>query len=62
MGKTLGKDADSGKLTCVSAYGIEGTRKLIARYQGQAHEALARYGERGAFFATLVDSMVNRTQ
>ena len=62
MGKTLGKDAESGKLTCVSAYGLEGTRALAARYHAEAIQSLSRFGERGAFFAELVDSMVNRTK
>ena len=62
VGKTLGKDAESGKLTCVSAYGIEGTRKLVDRLHGEALAALERFGGRGAFFRGLVDSMVDRTK
>ena len=62
VGKTLGKDAESGKLTCVSAYGIEGTRKLVNRLHGEALEAVERYGEGGAFFRELVDSMIDRTK
>ena len=62
VGKTLGKDAESGKLTCVSAYGVEGTRALVDRLHGEAIEALERYGARAAFFRDLVDSMVNRTK
>ena len=61
MGKTLGKDAQSGKLTCVSAYGIEGTRALVARLHAQALSAVGRFPGDGAFFKTLVDEMVNRT-
>lgn len=62
MGKTLGKDADSGKLTCVSAYGIEGTRALVERLHREALLALEPFGERAKFFADLVDSMVGRTK
>ena len=62
MGKTLGKDAESGKLTCVSAYGLDGTRALVERLHGEALSALERFGERGGFFRELVDSMVNRTK
>ena len=61
MGKTLGKDAESGKLTCVSAYGLEGTRALVERLHGDAVRALERFGGRGAFFRELVDAMVDRT-
>jgi len=62
MGKTLGKDAESGKLTCVSAYGLEGTRQLVNRLHAQALAAVEPYGERATFFRELVDSMVNRTK
>lgn len=62
MGKTLGKDAESGKLTCVSAYGLEGTQARVERCHRDALDALARYGDRAAFFAGLVDSMVDRTK
>ena len=62
MGKTLGKDAESGKLTCVSAYGLEGTRAVVARLHAEAIAAIERYGERAAFFRELADSMVTRTK
>ena len=62
MGKTLGKDAESGKLTCVSAYGLEGTKQLVERLHREAVSAIAPYGERGAFFRELVDAMVDRTK
>ena len=62
MGKTLGKDEASGKLTCVSAYGLEGTRNLVDRLHAEAVEAIAPYGARAAFFRELVDAMVNRTK
>ena len=62
MGKTLGKDAESGKLTCVSAYGVEGTRALVERLHREALAALQPFGGRAAFFAELVDSMVDRTK
>ena len=60
MGKTLGKDAETGKLTCVAAYGVEGTRALVARLHQEALAALEPFGEKAAFFRGLVDSMVNR--
>ena len=62
MGKTPGKDAASGKLTCVSAYGIEGTRKLVDEQHRIAVEAVAGFGADAAFFVDLVDSMVERTR
>lgn len=62
MGKTLGKDAKSGKLTCVSAYGVDGTRALVERLRGEANDAIGRYGERAAFFRDLVNAMAERTK
>ena len=60
MGKTLGKDAESGKLTCISVYGVEGTRKLVSEKDRQAVQALSIFGEKAKFFVELVDSMVGR--
>ena len=61
MGKTLGKDAESGKLTCISAYGLEGTRERVESLHAQALSALTLFGEGAGFFRDLVDSMVDRT-
>lgn len=61
MGKTLGKDAASGKLTCISLHGVEGTRKLVAEARENAVEALSAFGDNAGFFVDLVDSMVKRT-
>ena len=62
MGKTLGKDAESGKLTCVSAYGLEGTRARVTQLHSEALDAISRFGDRAAFFRELVDAMVDRTR
>jgi len=61
VGKTLGKDAESGKLTCISVYGIDGTRELVADQHRLAVESLCEFGEKADFFISLVDSMVERT-
>ena len=62
MGKTLGKDAESGKLTCVSVYGLDGTRARVASLHREALQALEPFGEDASFFRGLVDSMVDRAQ
>ena len=54
-------DEESGKLTCISIYGIDGTRRLIAKQEKNALDALEIFGDRAAFFAELVRSMVGRT-
>lgn len=60
MGKTLGKDAQQGKLTMVSLYGVEGTRAAIADQLAAADEALSVFGERAVFFRDLIAAMVGR--
>ena len=61
MGKTLGKDQDSGKLTCVSAYGLDGTRELVKELHANAVNAMKCFGDKAEFFIDLVDAMVDRT-
>lgn len=60
VGKTLGKDADSGKLTCISMYGLNGTKALVKKEHAAARAALEVFGEKAEFFRTLVDDMVDR--
>lgn len=62
MGKTLGKDAQQGKLTMVSMYGVEGTRRIVDQQLGKAMEALLPFGEKAEFFRELIRSMVSRTK
>ena len=61
MGKTLGKDAEQGKLTMVSLYGVEGTRSKVAEQLEEALHALEGFGDQADFFRDLVRSMVDRT-
>ena len=61
VGKTLGKDAESGKLTCISVYGVEGTRSLVKSLHCEAVDAMKVFGARADFFIDLVNSMVDRT-
>ena len=61
MGKTLGKDAEQGKLTMVSLYGVDGTRRIVDEQLAIAEEALSGFGEGAEFFRDLVRSMVDRT-
>lgn len=61
MGKTLGKDAEQGKLTMVSLYGVEGTRQKVKEQLEKALQELESFGEDAAFFRDLICSMVNRT-
>lgn len=60
LGKSVGKDAEAGKLTCISQYGVEGTRALVEQKRREALEALEMFGDKAKFFADLVNSMLGR--
>jgi farnesyl diphosphate synthase len=60
LGKTAGKDADRNKPTYVSLMGLAGARDLAATLRAQAHDALGRFGARGARLAALADLIVLR--
>lgn len=62
VGKTLGKDAEQGKLTMVSMYGVKKTREFVNDQLHVALEALKAFGEDSAFFRNLICSMVDRTK
>ena len=53
LGKTVGKDAQEGKLTWVALYGVEGARRDAAEHIRLAQEAAQRMGENMNFFKTL---------
>lgn len=61
MGKTLGKDAEQGKLTMISLYGVDGTRQKVNEQLELAMKSLESFGEDAGFFRELISSMVNRT-
>ena len=60
VGKTLGKDAESGKLTFVTMYGLEGARRHAAELKARAEQHISLFGERAQFFAALLDAMSTR--
>ncbi len=60
LGKSVGKDAQEGKLTAVAVYGLEGARKMVRDQMELALAALEEFGQRGAFFRELVLSMKGR--
>ena len=60
LGKSIGKDAASEKLTAVSAYGLEGAKQRAAELAQNAREALAKIPADTAFFAELLESMLSR--
>jgi len=63
VGKSLGKDAQEDKLTCIKVYGVEGTREHVRRRLQDALEALdglAKMDCDTRFFADLATQMVAR--
>lgn len=62
MGKATGKDAAQGKLTFPSVYGVEGTRREVARMLAQAKDAVAPMGARAKPLAQLAQFMAERTK
>ena len=60
------KDAGEGraerKLTCISVFGVEGTRALVRKERARAEAALERFGKRAEFFLELVRKMENRVK
>ena len=60
VGKTLGKDAESGKLTFVTLYGLEGAREKANELRDKAKKYISFFGERAEFFDTLLSDMSDR--
>jgi len=60
LGKTPGKDAKSGKTTCVSLHGIEGARRHAAARTQAALAALAQLPGDTTFLRRLVALMLDR--
>jgi farnesyl diphosphate synthase len=60
LGKTAGKDAADNKPTYVSILGLEPSRELAEKLRGQAHDALAPFGEQALRLRELADLIVQR--
>jgi farnesyl diphosphate synthase len=60
LGKTAGKDAADNKPTYVSILGLEPSRALAEKLRGEAHDALAPFGEQALRLRELADLIVQR--
>ncbi len=60
LGKTVGKDADSGKQTFARVYGIESSRGIAARLTDEAKLALGIFGERASALKSIARYMLMR--
>jgi len=62
MGKTIGKDSKSGKLTYVSLYGLEGALSKFNFTISQAYDIISKYNSE--IFNTIIDKLkegINKT-
>ena len=59
-GKAVGKDAEQGKATLVSLYGVDGARAEASRLADRASETLAVYGPRADDLRALPALLLDR--
>ena len=55
LGKAVGGDARHGKVTYVSAHGLDGARALAEQVHGRATQALSPLGDAGADLMSIAD-------
>jgi geranylgeranyl diphosphate synthase, type II len=60
LGKSVGKDIDSQKMTFPSVYGIEKSRQMAEEYKQSAKQALSRFGGKAVFLEMLADYITDR--
>jgi len=62
LGKTVGKDAEQGKLTYPGLVGVEKSREIFERLTGEAVFALRIFGNRADVLRQLATELLNRTK
>lgn len=62
LGKTIGKDAKEGKLTHVTAYGLDKARKMAEDASSRAREIISRFENPDSFLSLLPEYLVDRTR
>lgn len=60
LGKSVGKDADSGKTTFVTIYGLDQAKEFAKRYAQEAREAVLQVNQEAPFFMELIDYTLTR--
>lgn len=60
LGKTPGKDEESGKLTYIKLYGLYASKEKLSYFTNEAINALNIFGSRAAFLSELALTMLHR--
>ena len=60
MGKSMGKDEESGKLTAVSLYGLDGAKKRCQTLYADAINALRAFGSGSEYFRRTADDAMEK--
>lgn len=60
LGKSIGKDARSGKRTYAAVVGVEKARRFVTRLEEQATAALQPYGTRGSDLVDFCNDLTRR--
>ena len=60
LGKSVGKDRESGKLTGVALWGLDGAKARADALAQKAGEEIAYFGEKAEFFQNLLQNTVKR--
>jgi geranylgeranyl diphosphate synthase type II len=61
LGKSIGKDEETGKMTFPSVYGVEKSRQMAEDYRQDARKALSYFGDRALFLDMMADFIIDRT-
>ncbi|MEA4913891.1 MAG: farnesyl diphosphate synthase [Christensenella sp.] len=60
LGKSVGKDAEEGKTTFVTIYGLDRAKEFTKQYAREAREAVLTVGGDAAFFIELISYTLTR--
>ncbi|MCF0142151.1 MAG: polyprenyl synthetase family protein [Parasporobacterium sp.] len=60
LGKPVGSDAENGKITAVTLYGLEGAQNLVNDYSAKAADIINKFPGDTAFLRELTDYLINR--
>ena len=60
LGKSVGKDAEEGKTTFVTIYGLDSAKEFAKQYAREAREAVLAVGGDAAFFTELISYTLTR--